>query len=337
MKVVCYDCKKYDTVAFEKYAKDYPHVELVPIEVKLDKTTAYLAEGCKAVCVFVHDDVNREVLQILTSKGVEMLALRCAGFNNIDLKAAKELGIKVISRVPAYSPYSVAEHAMALIMAANRKIHKAYHRVKEGDFSIRGLQGFDMYKKVVGIMGTGKIGELTAGILKNGFQCEVIAYDIYKNPNIEKMGIPYVSKEEIFQKSDIISLHVPLNKDTKYMINADAINMMKPNVMIVNTSRGAIIDTKAVIEGLKRKKIGSLAIDVYEFEDDFFYEDRSDQVIHDDTLMRLLTFPNVVVTSHQAYFTEEAMKNISESVLKSLEQYATGAELDKTNIVSMDQ
>lgn len=336
IKVACYSCKQYDIDFFEKYKSEYQNLELIYFSDKLYEKTAILSQECKAVVVFVHDELNDEVLKILGKIGVEMISLRCVGFNNINLKMAKKNGIKIITRVPSYSPYSVAEHTIGLLISINRKIHKSYQRTITGNFSLHGFLGFDIYNKVVGIIGTGKIGKLVAEILKNGFHCKVLASDIFENPKIKKMGIPYVSKEDIFKYCDIITIHCPLTKNTKNMINSNAINKMKKGVTIINTSRGEILDTKAIIEGLKNEKIGNLAIDVYENEDNIFYEDKSDYVINDDLLMRLLTFPNVLITSHQAYFTKEAMKNITQSTLNSLHCYFSNIKLDKEVIVPFD-
>lgn len=276
--------------------------------------------GFPAVCVFVHDLVSRRVLEEMKKGEGRLVALRCAGFNNVDLKAAAELGITV-ARVPAYSPYAVAEHAAGLIMTLNRKFHRAYNRVREGNFSLDGLMGFDLHGKTVGVIGTGKIGECFINIMK-GFGCEVIAHDPFENEKLKSAGLRYVTLEELFAASDIISLHCPLTPDTKHMIGRESIAQMKKGVMLINTSRGALVDAAAAVEEVISGKIGSLGLDVYEEEEGVFYEDLSSTVIADDVLARLLSFPNVVVTSHQAFFTEEAMLNIAQATIGNITEFA---------------
>ena len=265
--------------------------------------------------------------------GTRLIALRCAGFNNVDLKAAAELGMTVV-RVPAYSPYAVAEHTVALILTLNRKLHRAYNRVREGNFSLDGLLGFDLHGRTVGIVGTGKIGRIVGQILQ-GFGCKILAYDLYPNPEFEASGAQYVEPLELAAKSDIITLHCPLTPETHHIVNAETINYIKPGVMLVNTSRGALIDTKAIIDGLKSKKIGYLALDVYEQEEDLFFEDLSNEVIQDDVFQRLLTFPNVIITGHQAFFTENALKNIAETTLSNITDFEKGKSCP--NQVSLEQ
>ncbi|TAE19784.1 MAG: 2-hydroxyacid dehydrogenase, partial [Bacteroidetes bacterium] len=274
---------------------------------------------------FVNDVVNAETLTLLAQFGVQIVALRCAGYNNVDLPTALRLGLPTV-RVPAYSPYSVAEHTVGLMLTLNRKIHRAYNRVKEGNFALDGLLGFDFHGLTVGIIGTGKIGEIVAQIMK-GFGCKLKAFDVQKNKACEDLGVEYVSLETLFAESDVITLHCPLTPQTFHIINPDTIAQMKKGVMLVNTSRGALIDTKAVIEGLKSRKIGYLGLDVYEEEGDLFFQDLSDKVIQDDVFMRLLTFPNVLITGHQAFFTQNAMNNIAETTLQNLADFEAGKPL----------
>jgi D-lactate dehydrogenase len=272
--------------------------------------------------VFINDDVSEATLRILADLGVRMVALRCAGFNNVDLAVAKELGI-TIARVPAYSPYAVAEHAVGLIMMLNRRLYRAYNRVREDNFSLNGLLGFDMHSKTVGVVGTGKIGQCFAQII-NGFGCKILAYDVRPNQDCLNMGVTYVELPELFAQSDIISLHCPLLPATHYMINAESIQQMKPGVMLINTSRGALVDTRAVIEGIKLGQIGYLGTDVYEEEEDLFFRDLSNTIIQDDTFQLLQSFSNVVITAHQAFFTREALSNIAETTLSNISDVAAG-------------
>jgi D-lactate dehydrogenase len=286
-----------------------------------------LATGFEAVCVFVNDDLGAETLEILAKEGTKLIALRCTGFNNVDLDAAAKLGMKVV-RVTSYSPYSVAEHAVGLILMLNRKLYRAYNRVREDNFSLDGLLGFDLRDRTVGIVGTGKIGQIFAQIMA-GFGCHLLGYDAYPNANFEKIGdAKYVSLEEIWQRSDIISLHCPLLPETQNMVNQDAIAQMKAGVMLINTSRGKLVDTKAVIEGIKTGKIGYVGIDVYEEEEHLFFEDLSDTIIQDDTFQLLQSFSNVVITAHQAFFTENALKDISRTTIANLTEFEQGKPLE---------
>ena len=296
--------------------------ELAFFEPRLNRDTAILAAGFPAVCVFVHDQVDAPTLKLLASRGTKLVVLRCAGFNNVDLQAAADLGITVV-RVPAYSPYGVAEHAVGLILSLNRKIHRAYNRVREGNFSLDGLLGFNLHERTVGIVGTGKIGLILGQIMK-GFGCNLLAYDVYRNPELEALGGKYVELPELFANSDIISLHCPLTPETHHLINAEAIEQIKPGVMLINTSRGALIDTQAVIEGLKSGKIGYLGVDVYEQESELFFEDLSGEIIQDDIFQRLTTFPNVLITGHQAFFTAEALHNIAETTFANIADVENG-------------
>lgn len=313
MKVCVFGSKPYDQ-EFLTAANDQH--ELTFLEARLSPETAPLASGYDAVCVFVNDCLNATVINELADGGVRVIALRCAGFNNVDLTAAQARGIKVV-RVPAYSPYSVAEHAAALILTLNRNIHRATSRVREGNFQLNGLIGFDLHGRTVGIVGAGKIGAAFAKIMA-GFGCQLLAYDSYPNAELKAIGVRYVELAELFDQADIISLHCPLTPETHHLINDETIAKMKDGVMIINTSRGAVIDTQAAINGLKQKKIGHLGIDVYEEEADMFFEDLSNEAIPDDMLARLLTFPNVVVTGHQAFFTRDALHAIAATTLQNL-------------------
>ena len=278
-----------------------------------------LTQGVDAVCIFVNDTADAAVIDALVANGVKLLALRCAGFNNVDLKAAK--GKLPVVRVPAYSPYAVAEYSLALMLSLNRKIHRAYWRTRDGNFSLNGLMGFDMHGKTIGIIGTGKIAKILIRLLK-GFGMRILAYDLYPDMKFAgEEGISYVSLDELYRESDIISLHCPLTDQTKYMIDKDSIDKMKEGVMIINTGRGLLINTNDLIEGLKEKKIAAAGLDVYEEEGEYFYEDKSDKIIDDDVLARLLSFNNVIVTSHQAFFTKEALHNIAETTLQNIDDF----------------
>lgn len=268
------------------------------------------------MCIFVNDQLDEKTLKTLSHQGTNLIALRSAGFNNVDLKTAHELGMTIV-RVPAYSPHAVAEYAIGLILTLNRQIHRGYNRVREDNFSLDGLLGFDLHNLRVGIIGTGKIGVIVAQILK-GFGCQLLAYDLHPDPECEALGVKYTELAELYASSDIITLHCPLSRETHHLINAQALAQMKPGVMLINTSRGALIDTKAVIRALKSRQIGYLGLDVYEQESDLFFEDLSDAVIQDDVFQRLLTFPNVLITGHQAFFTENALRNIAETTLSNL-------------------
>ncbi|MEO0836709.1 MAG: 2-hydroxyacid dehydrogenase, partial [Cyanobacteria bacterium J06642_3] len=304
MKVAVFSAKPYDQEFLAQVNQKYGH-KLQFINPILDEQTVALAQGCEAVCVFVNDRLDRNIIETLAKQGIKLIALRCAGYNNVDLDAAAEFELTVV-RVPAYSPYAVAEHAIALILTLNRKIHRAYNRVREGNFALNGLLGFDLHGRTVGIIGTGKIGQITGKIL-HGFGCRILAYDLYPNQEFAQDYGEYVALDNLFSQSDIISLHCPLTPETHHLIDAQAIASMKPGVILVNTSRGGLIDTKAVIKGLKSKQIGHLALDVYERESSMFFEDLSGEIIQDDVFQRLLTFPNVIITGHQAFFTTDAL------------------------------
>ena len=297
-------------------------VEVEYLRAHLTPQTAPLAEGAQVVSAFVNDTLNQETLQILAHGGVKMIALRSAGFNHVDLQAAAELGI-TITRVPAYSPYAVAEHTIALMLSLNRQIPRAYNRVRDGNFALQGLLGFDIHGLTVGLVGTGKIGICVARILK-GFGCKVLTYDPQPSPEAEDLGCLAVDLDTLLQRSDIVSLHCPLTPETHHLINAEQLKTMKDGVMLINTSRGGLVDTQAVIHGLKSGKIGYLALDVYEEEGDLFFEDLSDAVIQDDVFARLLTFPNVLITGHQAFFTENALQGIAQTTFENLHCFAKG-------------
>jgi D-lactate dehydrogenase len=317
MRVAVFSSKSYDR-QFLEAANSGKH-QLVYLEPRLDASTAIAADGALAVCAFVNDHLNAEVLAALARQGVKLVALRCAGFNNVDLAAAKESGIE-IARVPEYSPYSVAEHAVAMMLTLNRKIHRASARVREGNFALEGLLGFDFHGKTVGVVGTGKIGLCFIRIMA-GFGCKVLAFDPQPNPECIAAGAQYVELAELLRQSDIISLHCPLTPQTHHLINEQAIATMKRGVMLINISRGGIIDTRAVIRGLKSGIIGSLGLDVYEEEDNLFFRDLSNSMIHDDVFARLLTFPNVVVTGHQAFFTQEALTEIARITIENISSF----------------
>jgi D-lactate dehydrogenase len=323
MKVAVFSTKPYDQLSFEQANRPHGH-DFTFIEARLTPSTVSLAHEAEAeaVCVFINDEVNRKVLEKLAKQGIRLVALRCAGFNNVDLAAAKELGITVV-RVPAYSPYAVAEHAVGLILMLNRRLYRAYNRVRDDNFALNGLLGFDLHGKTVGIVGTGKIGQCFAQIM-NGFGCRLLAYDVYPNQTCLDLGVSYVDLPDLFAQSDVISLHCPLLPATYHMVNAETIQHMKPGVMLINTSRGALMDTKAVIEGIKSGQIGYLGTDVYEEEEDLFFEDLSGTIIQDDTFQLLQSFSNVVITAHQAFFTQEALGNIADTTLTNISTFANG-------------
>ncbi len=324
-KVFFYDAKPYDIEFFEKANENFGY-ELKFFKEKLDVETALLSKGYNVVCLFVNDNADKDSILKLKENNIDLIALRCAGYNNVDLKTAYENKIHIV-RVPAYSPYAVAEHTIALLLTLNRKTHKAYLRTRELNFSINGLMGFDIYNKTVGVIGTGQIGKIVIQILK-GFGVRILAYDVYPDKAFsEKVGFEYTDLEQIFKESDIITLHCPLTPETKYIINEESIAKMKDGVMIINTSRGKLIDTKALIKALKKGKIGGAGLDVYEEESEYFFEDYSSQVIEDDILARLLTFPNVLITSHQAFFTKEALTNIAETTLQNIKDFYEGKPL----------
>ncbi|MGC3961623.1 MAG: 2-hydroxyacid dehydrogenase [Verrucomicrobiota bacterium] len=310
-----FDTKPYDRDALQQAAA--AGIEWHFLDFRLNTETAPLAKPARAVCVFVNDQLDRPCLEVLAAQGVELIALRCAGFNNVDLTAAKALKLTV-TRVPAYSPHAVAEHAVALLLALNRKIHRAYNRVREQNFSLHGLVGFDLHGKTAGIVGTGKIGRIVGQILR-GFGMTVLAYDPFPAPDwAQQHGITYVDARALAQNSDVVSLHTPLTPETKHLIREETLALMKPGSVLINVSRGALIDTAALITALKSGQLAGVGLDVYEEEEGIFFEDLSDQVLHDDVLARLLTFPNVLVTSHQAFLTQEALAEIARVTVANL-------------------
>ena len=317
MKLAFFDTKSYDIPGFDRYAVP-AGIEVKYYEPNLNRDTVSLANGFDAVCVFVNDTVDAVVVEKLYKMGVKAIVLRCAGFNNVDIKACD--GKLRVFRVPAYSPHAVAEHAMALLLTINRRTHKAYIRTRDFNFSLQGLAGFDLYGKTVGVIGTGKIGRVFADICK-GFGMTVLAYDKFPAANT---GLNYVERPELFEKSDIISLHCPLTEETRHIINADSIAMMKKGVTIINTSRGALVNTEDLITGIKDRKVGAACLDVYEEEGDLFYEDYSGHIVEDDKLVRLIAMPNVIVTSHQAFLTNEALDNIAATTVNNLTRFFSG-------------
>lgn len=317
MKVAFFDTKNYDITSFEPYGKDNG-ITFKFYETKLNEDTADLARGCLAVCAFVNDTINAAVIDRLCELGVKLLAMRCAGYNNVDINYAK--GKLDIVRVPAYSPYAVAEHAMALLLTSIRRVHKAYIRTRDFNFSLNGLTGFDLHGKTVGVVGTGKIGRVFIDICR-GFGMQVIAYDKFP---AENSGIDYVDIDELFRRSNVISFHCPLTEETYHMISSETIGTLKKGVVIINTSRGALIDAEALLEGIKARHIGAACLDVYEEEGDVFFEDFSGHIIADDVLARLISMPNVIVTSHQAFLTEEALGNIAETTVNNIIAYSKG-------------
>lgn len=317
-KIAFFGAKPYDIASFDKVNEKYNY-DIRYYKGHLNPNNVVLTQDTDAVCIFVNDTADAAVIDAMVDNGVKLLALRCAGFNNVDLKAAK--GKLPVVRVPAYSPYAVAEYSLALMLSLNRKIHRAYWRTRDGNFSLNGLMGFDMHGKTIGIIGTGKIAKILILLLK-GFGMRILAYDLYPDMKFAgEEGISYVSLDELYRESDIISLHCPLTDQTKYMIDKDSIDKMKEGVMIINTGRGQLINTNDLIEGLKEKKIAAAGLDVYEEEGEYFYEDKSDKIIDDDVLARLLSFNNVIVTSHQAFFTKEALHNIAETTLQNIEDF----------------
>ena len=323
MKLAFFDTKPYDRPGFDRYASE-AGIEIKYFEANLNADTVSLAAGFDAVCVFVNDIVSAEVVEKLYELGVKAIVLRCAGFNNVDIKACR--GKLRVFRVPAYSPYAVAEHAMALLLTVNRRTHKAYNRTREFNFSLQGFTGFDLHGKTVGIIGTGKIGRVFADICR-GFGMKILAYDKFPGA-----GLDYVGLEELFEKSDIISLHCPLTEETKHLIRAETLAKMKEGVVILNTSRGALVNTGDLIQGILDKKVGAACLDVYEEEGDFFYEDFSGHIVRDDKLVRLIAMPNVIVTSHQAFLTEEALDNIASTTVNNLVTFFRGDPDETTEV-----
>lgn len=325
MKVAVFSAKPYDR-KFLTAANDHHAHELVFFEPRLTPETAALAAGFPAVCAFIHDQLNQQTLNAIAASGTELIALRAAGFNNVDLKAAAELNLTVV-RVPKYSPYAVAEHAVGLILMLNRKLNKAYNRVRDDNFALDGLLGFDLHGATVGVIGTGKIGQIFSQIM-TGFGCHVLACDPYPNPACVEMGVKYRTLSDLLAAADIVSLHCPLMPETYHLLNEQTLSNLKPGAMVINTSRGGLIDTKAVIKAIKTGQIGYLGIDVYEQEENLFFEDWSNMIVQDDDIQRLQSFNNVVITAHQAFFTKEALTNIAKTTLTSLTQFEKGEDCE---------
>lgn len=323
MKVACFSTKPYDERFLAAASREFEH-EFIFLEHRLDASTVVLADGCDAICAFVNDTLDGSVLQRISEIGIGLLAMRCAGVNNVDLDAAARFGVRVV-RVPRYSPHAVAEHTIGLVLTLNRKIHKAYNRVRENNFSIDGFLGFDLHGRTFGVIGTGAIGGTLAAIVA-GFGCRVLLYDPYPSEDAKKVG-EYVDLNQLLAESDLVSLQCPLTPETHHLIDAERLSKMKRGAMLVNTSRGGLVDTSAAIEGLKSGQLGGFALDVYEEESGVFFEDLSQQVMQDDVLSRLMTFPNVLITSHQAFFTREALETIAETTLQSIDAFSRDQEL----------
>lgn len=323
MIVTFYAAQSYDKIYFDRFNTTH---ELRYTEARLQKHTVALCAGSDAVCLFVNDHADAATIREMSKQGIRLIALRCAGFNNVDLTVAKECGIPVV-RVPAYSPHAIAEHAVALILTLNRKTHKAYNRVRDGNFSLEGLTGFDLFGKTVGVIGTGKIGAVFCEIML-GFGCKIRAFDVNENEALKTKGVQYSSLPDLLSASDIVSLHCPLNAGTHHLINVDSLKKMKPGAMLINTGRGGLIDAKAVVRALKSEQLGYLGIDVYEQEENLFAQDLSGTIIQDDLILQLMTFPNVLITAHQAYLTEEALSEIARITLRNIEAFEKGAFLE---------
>lgn len=321
MKITLFSAKPYDRFYFDKF-NNSPDTEIEYYETHLGPHIANVVEDTYAVCAFVNDKLTAPVLKTLAERGVKVIALRCAGFNNTDLEAARQFGLRVC-RVPAYSPEAVAEHTVAMLLTLNRKTHKAYNRVREQNFSLNGLIGFNLHGKTVGVVGTGKIGKAFCKIML-GFGCKVTAYDIYEDADLKQAGVKYLPLEDVLATADIVSLHCPLTPENHYMINSVSIDKMKKGVVIINTSRGGLICTTDIIEALKEKQVGALGIDVYEQEEKLFFRDLSENIIDDDNIQRLMSFPNVLVTAHQAFFTDEALSQIAQVTLRSISDFYNG-------------
>ena len=324
-RIAVFGTKSYDQRSFDAANESFGH-EIVYFEPRLDSRTAAMAIDFQAVCAFVNDILDENVLTTLQKAGTQIIALRCAGYNNVDLSAAARLGMIVV-RVPAYSPYAVAEFTVGLVLAVDRNIPRAWARVRDNNFALEGLVGRNLHGRTVGVIGTGRIGALVARSFAQGFGCDVMAHDVAPNPALEAIGVRYMSANDVLARADIVTLHCPLTPQTRHIINADVIQRARPGVMIVNTSRGALIDTVALIDGLKSHKVGSVALDVYEQEADLFFEDLSNEIISDDVFQRLLTFPNVLITGHQAFLTQEALAAIALTTLQSIADAVVGRPL----------
>lgn len=318
MRVAFFSTKKYDRESFERWLPEHPH-EINFFEAKLDRHSALLAQGHEVVCAFVNDQLDKTTLEILASMGIKLIALRCAGYNQVDLDEAKKLNLKIV-RVPAYSPEAVAEHAFALILTLSRKTHKAYNRVRESNFSLEGLTGCNIHGKTIGVIGTGAIGRAFCRIAK-GFGCRILAFDIFENEEMKVLGVEYCSLHYLFAESQIISLHCPLTPETHHIINKKSLRRIQDGCMLINTSRGGLIETKSVISALKKGKIGFLGIDVYEQEEDLFFQNLSEQILQDEQIARLMTFPNVLITGHQAFLTREALDQIAVTTLENISAF----------------
>ncbi len=323
MTIAFYSAKSYDKTYFDKFNTAH---KIKYLDVPLDEQTIGLAAGNDAVCLFVNDHANAKIIEKLAEIGIKLIALRCAGFNNIDLEAAKKHKIPVV-RVPAYSPHAIAEHAVALILTLNRKTHKAYNRVRDGNFSLERLTGFDLFGKTVGVVGTGKIGAVFCEIML-GFGCKICAFDVAENESLRAKGVQYLSIKDLLAASDIVSLHCPLNDATRHLIDSKNLKLMKTGAMLINTGRGALIDSRAVIAALKSGKLGHLGLDVYEQEENLFSKDLSDTIILDELILRLMTFPNVLITAHQAYLTEEALSEIARVTIENIDSFLKGGVLE---------
>ena len=332
MKIAFFSTKSYDRESFKNHLGNFTH-ELSYFDVMLVQRTLSLAEGHQAVCTFVNDSIDETILKKMAKMGIKLIALRCAGYNQVDLKSAKAMGISVV-RVPAYSPEAVAEHAFALILTLSRKTHKAYNRVRENNFSLEGLTGVNIHGKTIGVIGTGSIGRAFCRIAK-GFGCKVLAFDVQENEEMKQLGVEYIPLKEVFSRSHIISLHCPLNPETKHLINRETLSQMQNGVALINTSRGTLIDTKEVIKALKSKKLGFLGIDVYEQEEHIFFQNLSEEILMDEQITRLMTFPNVLITGHQAFLTKEALAQIAITTLENIQKFEEEKPL--TNEVKFEE
>ncbi|KAJ5513204.1 hypothetical protein N7463_002756 [Penicillium fimorum] len=333
MKVAVFSTQPYDQASLDKSNQNFNH-EVVYHETALGEKTASLASGFPVICVFVNDQLNENVIRTIAANGTRLIALRCAGFNNVDLKAAAAAGITVC-RVPAYSPNAVAEYTLGLVISLQRKIHKAWLRVREDNFSLNGLVGNDLYGRTIGVVGTGNIGALVARSFQAGLGCEVIAHDVVENPDLVSIGVKYVSKDELLRRADVVCLHCPLLPDTQHLINADSLKTTKPGVVIVNSGRGSLVDSAALLDGLESGHVGGAALDVYEKEKPLFFRDLSEKIVRDHTFQRLITLPNVIVTGHQAFLSREALNSIADTTLTNIAQFEKNdGHVEKSNIVT---
>ncbi|KAJ5789138.1 uncharacterized protein N7518_006149 [Penicillium psychrosexuale] len=332
MRIAVFSAQPYDKASLDQSNRAFKH-EITYHEAGLSEKTALLASGFPAICVFVNDQINANVIHKLAEHGTRLIALRCAGFNNVDLVAAKKAGITVV-RVPAYSPNAVAEYTLGLVLCLERKIHKAWLRVREDNFALNGLLGTDLYGRTIGVVGAGRIGSLVARSFRAGLGCEVLACDIVQNPELVSIGVKYVSKEELLRQADVICLHCPLTPDTRHLINSDTLRITRPGVTIVNTGRGALIDFVALLDGLESGHVGGAALDVYEYEKPLFFRDLSEQIVSDHTFRRLITLPNVIVTGHQAFFSRQALESIANTTLSSVGQFEKNGQVETSVTLS---